>query len=175
MDICLFDHQIKFTTDTIIAISALLVAIISLGLSVLFWRRSFRPIVTAMVKTHSAESGLIAYDLVVLNSGTLPAKNICLRTNRAVISNALGNDADDENRRRWLICFEPETIIKILHNNESIRCSFGTTMDNDNGFWKYNSSIPIFIEYEGWFGRKYTQSQDIQIMDSDSFTGFMWG
>ena len=175
MDICVFGHQIKVALDTIIALSALLLSIISLGLSVYFWRRSFRPIVTAMVKTHNAGNELIGYDLEVLNSGTLPAKNIRLRTNQDAISNVLGNDADDGNRRRWLCCFEPETIIKILHNNERIRCSFGTTVANDNGFWKYNSIIPIIIEYEGWFGKKYTQSQDIQIIDSDSFTGFMWG
>jgi hypothetical protein len=66
-------------------------------------------------------------------------------------------------------------IINILHNGDKITCSFGTTSSNDAGFWKYKAKIPITIKYEGWFGKKYSQEQDLIIIDSDSFTGFMWG
>ena len=91
------------------------------------------------------------------------------------IDKALGKDSTAENKTRWLSCFEPENIISILHNNSSIKCSFGESKANDQGFWKYNAKIPITIEYEGWFGKKYTQNQDIQIIDSESFTGYQWG
>jgi hypothetical protein len=40
-------------------------ALVSLGISVYFWRRSLGPIVTAAVKTHTAGSDAITYDLVV--------------------------------------------------------------------------------------------------------------
>ncbi|QEA38657.1 hypothetical protein FGL86_05930 [Pistricoccus aurantiacus] len=107
-------------------------------------------------------------------SGSLPAKNIRLLTEDGKVNDALGSDSGQENRRRWLCCFEPEYMISILHNGERIRCSFGTSRNNDGGFWKYKAKIPITIQYEGWFGAKYTQEQVIQIIDSDSFTGFMW-
>lgn len=175
MEICVWGNLDKITMDTMIAISALMVSVISLALSLYFWRRSFRPIVTAMVKTHSAENNLIAYDLEILNSGVLPAKNIRIKVDKNNINSALGNNAPDGDKLRWLSCFEPEHNISILHNNERIRCSFGTSEENDKGFWKYKSKIPVTIEYKGWFGKKYTQKQEIQIIDSDSFTGFMWG
>ena len=165
---------IKLTLVTLIAVSALFVSIIALGLSIYFWKKSFRPIVTAMVRTHGAGNVATMFDLEILNSGTLPARNIRLKTEQNHINTALGNDAGTENKRKWLSCFEADNIINILHNNEKIRCSFGLIRANDSGFWKYKAKIPITIEYEGWFGKKYTQNQEIQIIDSDSFTGFMW-
>ena len=174
MEICVFGQLIKLTLDTLIAASALMVSMIALGLSVYFWKKSFRPIVTAMVKTHGAGTEGTTFDLEILNSGTLPARNIRLRTEQDRINTALGNDAGEENRRRWLCCFEVDNTINILHNNEKIRCSFGMSRSGDGGFWKYKAKIPITIEYEGWFGKKYIQDQEIQIIDSDSFTGFMW-
>lgn len=162
------------TLDTLLSSCALIVSIISLGLSVHFWRRSFRPIVTASVRTHSAGNVTALFDLEILNSGTLPAKNIRLKAKDEDIHKALGKDASDENKRRWLCCFEVTRVINVLHNNEKTRCSFGTSKADDQGFWKYDSTFPITIEYEGWFGKKYIQNQELQIINSDSFTGFVW-
>jgi hypothetical protein len=165
---------IKFTMDTIIAISALIISVLSLGISVYFWRRSFRPIVTAMVKTHAAGNLATIFDLEILNTGSIPAKNIRLKVKQTDIDKALGKDATPDNKRRWLCCFEAENMISILHNNSSIKCSFGQSTADDNGFWKYKANMPITIEYEGWFGKKYIQNQNIQIIDSNSFTGYHW-
>ncbi|NLA40739.1 MAG: hypothetical protein GX874_04925 [Smithella sp.] len=166
---------IKFTIDTIIAISAFIIALISLGISVHFWRRSFRPIVTAMVKTHAAGNMATIFDLEIMNTGSIPAKNIQLKAQQEGINKALGQDAISDNKRRWLCCFDEENMINILHNNSSVKCSFGHSKEKDQGFWKYKAKIPITIEYEGWFGKRYIQHQDIQVIDSNSFTGYHWG
>jgi hypothetical protein len=165
---------IKITMDTLIAFVALLVSIASLGISVSFWRKSFRPIVTAMVKTHSAGNDGITYDLVLLNSGAIPAKNITLKANDSSLVSAFGGDATSDNKRRWLACFAKDMVIPILHNGDRISCSFGNTRAADFGFWKYKAPISIVIEYSGWFGIEYRQSQELIVIDSDSFTGFMW-
>lgn len=160
--------------DTLIAFVALIVSAVSLGASIRFWRKSFRPIVTATVKTHSAGNETITYNLNLLNSGTIPAKDIKLKANMVLIDVALGVDATPDNKRRWLACFGEDIVIPVLHNGDRISCSFGTTKANDSGFWKYKASIPFVIEYSGWFGIRYSQSQEVNIIDSDSFTGFMW-
>jgi hypothetical protein len=160
--------------DTMIALIALIVSVIALGLSIYFWRRQFRPIVTAAVKTHFGGEASIAYDLALLNCGTIPAKNIRITANEASLAQAFGKDATLDNKTRWLACFDPATAIAILHNNDRVSCSLGTTSARDTGFWKYGSKIAVEIRYEGWFGKKYHQSQLIEIIDSDSFTGFMW-
>lgn len=174
MELCAFGHEIKISMDTLIAFVALIISVISLGLSRHSWRRSFRPIVTAAVKTHSAGNEAITYNLVLLNSGTIPAKNVVVRPDNVSLSSAFGSDATSENKKRWLACFAEEAQIPILHNGDHISCSFGMTTGNDTGFWKYKSKISVVIEYVGWFGIEYKQPQELRIVDSDSFTGFMW-
>jgi hypothetical protein len=161
--------------DQIVAIIALIVSIVSLGLSVYFWRRQFRPIITATVKTAAAGNISIAFSLQIKNSGSLPAKNIKLLANQSDLQNAFGNDATEENKNRWLAAFNEENVIPILQNGESITCSFGMSQPNDSGFWKYRANLLITIEYFGWFGNHYVDTQNLKFIDSESFTGFLWG
>ncbi len=175
MNTPLFKFDLTITPILIVSSVLLIISIISLFISFHYWSKSFRPIVTAMVKTHTAGNLATTFYLEILNTGSIPAKNIQLKAEEKDINKALGKDSTTGNKTRWLSCFKPETRISILHNNSNIKCSFGTSKANDHGFWKYNAKIPITIEYQGWFDKKYTQNQDIQIIDSESFTGYQWG
>src|SRR5258707_464645 len=139
-------------TSTALAISfcSLAVSFCSFVFSVRHWRRSFRPIISVTVKTHGAGDVRIAYDLVVLNSGTLPAKNIRIIAEVDSLNSAFGRDASDENKRRWLAAFG--RLIYLLHNGDKTSCSFGTTTADDGGFWKYDATISLMISYDHWFG-----------------------
>jgi len=157
------------STALTIAFCSLLISFGSFVFSIFHWKRSFRPIVSAMVKTHSGGNQIIAYDLVVLNSGTLPAKNIQITAEAESLNAALGQDASDENKTKWLAAFDRE--IYLLHNGDKVSCSFGTTQANDTGFWKYDATILITVTYEHWFRtgwrRQYEENQRIRITDSD--------
>jgi hypothetical protein len=159
----------------IIPMVALIVSLCSLLISFDVWRRSFRPVVSAAVKTHAAGNVTICYDLVIQNSGTRPARNIRISPVSSLDA-ALGQDATEDNKRRWLACFDQT--IPVLQPNERVSCSFGTTQINDAGFWKHKAIIRIRLSYEEWLGgliRRYPEEQDIQIVSSESFTGFSWG
>jgi hypothetical protein len=156
-----------------VSFCSLIVALIALGLSFYSWRRSFRPIVTAAVKTHAGGNVLTAYNLVVMNSGTLPAKNIRLSADKNLLARALGRGATEKERKSELACFD--SVIRFLQNNDRVSCAFGHTKANDAGFWKYNAIISIDVNYEGWFGSKYHHTQELVIVDSESFTGYFWG
>ena len=162
-----------------VAAVALIVSVVALGFSIFFWYRQFRPIVTAMVETHHASSGGISYNLIVLNSGSIPAKNIKLHLrDQASLEGALGAGANKDARKLWLRCFEASTVIRLLQNGARTSCSFGFThSDPGQSFWSAQAEFPIQIEYEGWFGEKYQRDLPnvLQIADSDSFTGGMWG
>lgn len=162
-------------SDQIIAIIALIISILSFGLSVYFWRRQFRPIITVAVKTAAAGNVSIAFNLQVMNSGSLPAKNIKLSAKESDLDIAFGNDATQDNQIRWLAAFNEENEIPILQNGELITCSFGMSQPNDRGFWKYRADLPITVEYNGWFGYNYSETQNVKFIDTDSFTGFLWG
>jgi hypothetical protein len=167
------------SAELALSVVALIVSILALGLSIFFWLRQFRPIVTAMVQTHDAGNEAIAYNLVVLNSGAIPAKNIRLIVrDQAALEAALGAGADVETRGLWLACFESSTVIRLLQNGAQTKCSFGLTHRIPRkSFWKAQAEFPIQLEYEGWFGEKYRKDPPnvLQIADSDSFTGGMWG
>ncbi len=160
--------------DQIIPIIALIISILALGLSIYFWRMQFRPIITVAVKTVIAGNISTAFNLQVKNSGSLPAKNIKLSTNQSELKKSFGADATEENKIRWLAAFNNENVIPILQNGESIACSFGMCQGQNKGFWKYNAIFQISIDYYGWFGYRYVDTQNVKIFDSDSFTGFQW-
>ncbi|TIO10992.1 hypothetical protein [Mesorhizobium sp.] len=142
--------------ELVVAIVALIVSVLAFGFSVFFWRRQFRPIVTASVKTHSGGNNGIAYNLVVPNSGSIPAKNIRLIVHdQAGLEAALGVGVNEDDKKRWLACFDQSTVISLLQNGDKTSCSFGMTHRNPRqSFWKPQAVFPIRIEYEGWFGDK---------------------
>jgi hypothetical protein len=166
--------------NTLISLAALVVSIVSVTIVIYTRRRSFRPIVTIAVKTHAGGNVAIVYDLIVRNSGAIPAKNIRIKADKDALASALGRDASIKNQERWLACFDQ--VIPFLQNSDYVSCSFGTTEANDAGFWKYGATIPVSISYEGWVAKKYesglwnnyNELQTIRITDSDSFTGNYW-
>ena len=160
--------------ELIVSIVALLISIGSTALSVYFWRMSFRPVVSAVVKTNSGGSNAITYNLVVRNSGTLPARNVRISADKYGLEKALHASASAEDRTTWLECFDKQTVITTLHNNDCVSCSFGFTTRSEAQFWIYNTEFEITISYEGWFGRGYSDRQFLRIRDSDSFTTGMW-
>jgi hypothetical protein len=81
-----------------VSLIALLVSITLMLLSYRYWSKSFRPIVTVMVKTHLSGNIATTFNLEILNSGSLPAKNIQLKANDKDLREALGNDANTESR-----------------------------------------------------------------------------
>ena len=157
------------------SVIALIISLCSLLISFDVWRRSWRPVVTVMVKTHAEGNVAILYDLVIKNSGSLPALNIRITPVPSSLEAALGKDASEDNRKRWLACFDQT--IAVLQNDAETSCSFGTTQANDTGFWKYKALIRVTITYQlsfGWFIFNYRDEQDIQIASSESFTGYSW-
>lgn len=160
------------TSDALSGV-ALAVSVATLVYSCFVWRLSFRPIVTAMVRTFSSGTDSTAFNLVVLNSGSLPAKKVKLTVeDQSELDKALYKSSTHD-KERWLRCFDPKTVIPIIHNGSEVSCSFGNVA-RDGGFWVYGSKFAVKIQYQGWFGRSYTETQVIEIVDSDSFTGMLW-
>lgn len=160
--------------DIQIAIVSLIVSILALGMSFVFWLRQFRPIITASVRTAKAGNVAIAYSLKVMNSGSIPARNIKIKLNESELVKSFGVAASEEHKEKWLRSINKSNIY-ILQNGDSTSCSFGLTQGEDSGFWKHGTEFQVVITYEGWFGYKYKETQLLKIQDSDSFTGYMWG
>lgn len=164
----------KTAIPVLISLGALGVSIRSLYMSKLTWKRTFRPMVSVAVKTHHADPSQITYDLVVINSGNVPARDIQLKpTSQEALEAALGGDASKDNKERWLAPFNQT--IPLLLNGDRTTGSFGDTRIKDTGFWKYKSKFRISIRYTDWFAQPYEEVQDIYIFTSNTFTGYSWG
>jgi hypothetical protein len=74
----------------LLAFLAFVVSLFSAGFTYFVWQRSARPIVTVAVKEHQSGNLAIAYNLEVLNSGTIPAKNVRIMTEHGSLAAALG-------------------------------------------------------------------------------------
>jgi hypothetical protein len=158
--------------------TGLLIAAVGILVAVYFWTRSHRPILTVAVKTHPGqEEGPIRYDLVILNSGTVPANNLSITVDDIALNAAFGLGATEYLKRDIFAVFG-KTIPSVQNGERLVVGPFGYTNGMAAGFWKYNAIIPIAIRYNfkglfGWWPHK--QEQTIQIVDSETVTGYSWG
>lgn len=153
---------------------AVVVSSVSLAVAVRYSSKSFRPIISVAVRTHLAGNEAITYNLEVMNSGAIPARDIQIKALLADVESAIRNPGRPEIKSKWISCFDPECRIPMLQNGEKACCSFGMSKADDSGFWRYGATIPVVVEYKSWFWKSYVDSQTLYIRDSESFTGYMW-
>jgi hypothetical protein len=155
---------------------AIVVALVSIWLTRRSWLQTYRPIVSAYIETRGGAEGTIKYDIVVLNSGNRPAKEIRLQADEKMVRSCFGEAQPEGVISAILNCFKPEGQISLLANGTSTRSSFGYTTGNEaSSVWKYDSKIPIVILYKDLTGRKFKAKLDIMIRDTQTFSGGSWG
>lgn len=72
-----------------VGVSALIISLASLLMTVNLWKRANRPILTARVTTHSGGSEGIALNLLIENTGNRPACEVRLRARERDVRAAL--------------------------------------------------------------------------------------
>ncbi|WP_412517318.1 hypothetical protein [Shewanella algae] len=158
------------------------VAVLALFLSVfsyLFTRRSWfennRPIITAEIKTHSAGSMAITYNILVHNTGNRPAADVLLTTNEESIKRLLAESSTPAVAKEIRSIFSDAGEIALLHSGETVSNGFGHTSGGDNSPLNYGVKLPIRITYRGLSGKKYKTKQNLILKDSECFAGSGWG
>jgi hypothetical protein len=155
-------------------IIGILVSFVALFMSWSLWKRQFRPIISVAVEDVAGSDNAIVYNLRVLNSGSLPAKDVQIRILEEGLQSAFGDDASEDGRRRWIEAIN-DSNVDVLQNGASVSCSFGKTGRAGNSFWKNNAKVNLQINYLGWFGTSYKERQSIRVRSTSSFTGYSWG
>lgn len=155
-----------------ISILSVIISIIAILFTHKQWKRSFRPIVTAMVIPHKNGNNVTAYNLIVSNSGLIPATNIRI-TLPHNLDDYIEDSAEDSVYEKIKNGFEKSSY-PIIKNSESVTCSFATTGIGSNAFWKPESRFTISIKYSDIFENTYKTRQDLFISANNSFTGNSW-
>lgn len=159
---------------TTIGVAALLISGVALIISVLAWRDSNRPLVTARVTTAAGGNVAVALNLLIENTGNRPAKNTQLSVVPALFDRALAPSLDDAERRRVADCFSPAFRIPVLANGASVTNAFGLLHGSSDATSQRCSRIPITREYEDIDGGRFKHAHDPFIVDAAGFAGTFW-
>ena len=154
----------------IISIFSLVTATLSVSMNLFLWRKVNRPIVT--VRLSSDVESTIALNMIIENTGNLPAKNIRLIANREDVLNCLnGSNIPQEAER---IFFE-NTVIPILANGKQTTNAFNFYGQDIDGCWESGSYLPIQIKYYALDGRKYIENFNLRFASDNEFVFSSWG
>lgn len=152
-----------------------LIALLALAFSVRSWRQTWRPVVTARVRTHAGGNQGIALDLVVTNSGSRPAAGILLTATPAHVRAAM---RDPEGAPCLVPSDACRTLlsgrsIPLLANGEEATNAFGTL--GPTGNWRAGAEIPVHIHYKDLTGRHFNQNLVLVLNDDMGFAQSAWG
>jgi hypothetical protein len=157
---------------------AIIIAVLSLLFSVLSWRESNRPIVTARVTTAAGDlAGYgtgAALNLLVENTGNRPARNIKLSVIEKTLRAAFDPAISDVDREDIQACFSTKFVIPVLANNQSTSNAFGFLGHDSNNTWKLHSRFPVTISYEDLDGRCFRHTLHLLVADNAGFASSHW-
>jgi hypothetical protein len=170
-------YGVAVMLETGLSIAAFVISCFSVWFTWKLWVQSNRPVVTAMVRTHSGGNRAITFNIAVINSGTRPAVDVRLLAQKPDIENAMTlNTHEDPCRLGVYRCFSSEGIIAVLLNGQTVTNSFGYTSEENAGdtLWKVNAAIPIEVSYSDLEGRLFKSRVTLRIQDSAGFAGCSW-
>lgn len=169
------------TTISVSAAIATIISLFSILLQELRWRRSNRPIVSAYIcdAEKGREIGKVdSFNLVLVNSGAMPAINVCLRAKESDLNKIFSGDTEESEKQVVKICFDEESSVSLLLNGEKVETYFGTSEHIGNGKCRgleYDAWLPIKITYYDLNKHKYDTEIKLKIRDSYGFGGAVLG
>ena len=152
-----------------------LVALAAWTFSVVSWRETYRPVVTARINTKEGGDLGFALDVVVENAGTRPAHDVWLEAVEADVRKAMKNGAApgidlplDAKR-----VFFSKVVIPVLPNGNMATNPFGTL--GQHGDWVPGATIAVTLHYQGSRGRRFRETTYFLLHDNTGFAQTSWG
>jgi hypothetical protein len=136
-----------------------------------------RPYVIAKVEPHLQGNVAVAFDLVVHNTGTAPAKNIRLSVDKGELESALLPRVNEALKIDIENCFSEGGMIPVLENGQfsKARNSFGiVSLKQEDSTWKPGTILNVKISYQDMDGILYGHEIPLKIGDNSSFAGGSW-
>ena len=167
----------ELITPYTISVSALLISLLSLLFQEFQWRRSTRPIVSAyLCNTFPNEkiSSSVDLNLIIINTGTMPATDIRIRAKESDIKKIFGDEINEVDKDIVTNCFDNKRTTPLLLNGNKAETFFGHCEQINATSWKglkYDSWLPIKITYRDLNKRKYRTSIKLKLRDSYGFGG----
>jgi disulfide oxidoreductase YuzD len=164
---------------------AIVISLISMFFSLFLWRKSNKPIITAIINTGSPDNPHPSdtLDLIVYNSGNRPATNIKLRINPRLwfrlrypnkftyyeLNSIFNENVTEKDVELIQRIFSNEVEIPILINGDKIETAFGCL-----NYIKIGSKLPITIIYSDLDNRKHKSRLKLIMNSPKGFGGSTW-
>ena len=152
-----------------------LVALAAWTFSVVSWRETYRPVVTARINTKESGNQGYALEVVVENAGTRPAHDVWLEAMETDVRKAMKNGATsgvdlplDAKR-----VFFSKVVIPVLPNGNMATNAFGTL--GQHGDWVPGATIAVTLHYQGSRGRRFRETTYFLLHDNTGFAQTSWG
>ena len=164
-------------TPYTISVAALTISLVSLLFQQIRWRESNRPIVSAYICDARKERDVnkwCSFNLVLVNSGAVPASNIRLHAKQSDINKIFSEEIKEVYKEVVINCFDKKRIIPLLLNGEKIETFFGNAERIGHGKWiglEYDSFLPIKITYCDLNRKRYQTKLKLKVRDSYGFGG----
>lgn len=153
----------------IISVASLIIAISSVSINWILWRKVNRPIVT--VRLSSDIDSPIALNMIIENTGNLPAKDISIKAKKQDALACVNGEVIPRDAEKILFS---SMIIPILANGKTTTNSFSAYGEEMNGRWKSGSYLPITIEYSSLDGRRFLESYNLRFASDNAFAFSQW-
>lgn len=162
--------------ETILSVSAIIVAVCAIAMTRQLWLLSNRPVVSAVVETVEGGNKGTALKLVVSNVGNRAAEDVQLRVERTELDRLLIKSSDDPTTAAVRNCFSTSSAIPLLTPGSSTECSFGFLAgESSDSTWREETTLPVKLSYRDMTtGRTFRHTVTIRIADNSSFTGSVW-
>lgn len=156
-----------------VGVSALIISLASLFMTVNLWRRANRPILTARVTTHSGGSEGIALNLLIENTGNRPACEVRLRARERDVLAALVDPTSTQLPSDAKRCFFSNIIIPVLANGKTASNAFGV-LGGEKATWRSGAKFSVQIRYRGLDGGTYRSKMILVLSDDAGFAQSFW-
>jgi hypothetical protein len=167
------ENNIRTICTAIIAVAS----VFSFWNTIRLWQKTYRPVLSAFVETSSSGNIATFYNLIIVNSGNRPAKNINLKLNLndQEFAQCVTQDINSTEVTNIRKCFSKEAEISLLVDGSKKSAAFGlVSARNADNIWKYESVLPIEITYQDLDDKHYKSKLNLIIKDSKSFSGISW-
>jgi len=161
----------------IITVIATLISFWSVYTARRLWYQSNRPLLSALLKEHSAGIDTALFDLIIVNSGNRPATDIYIKAKKVDIDSVFKENAKEGSKKYLYQIFSGKSKIQVLLNGKEVKTAFSgcsTNIENSACILEYESELPIIIHYKDIDGNKYYSKLSLYIRDSDGFGGSVW-
>jgi hypothetical protein len=169
-----FSAAVSLFAASVAALSAL-IAIFSVVVTRKNWKDSNRPVVTAYIDEESGAEGITVFNPYLKNTGTRPAASIHLFARSSDIQRIISAQAEAKRRRHIEVVFTKESLVTVLHPDETLVTSFGLASTDPSQQWlEYGMEMQIEISYRDLEGRKYKSRLPLRTRPREGFGGGVW-